>query len=82
MPQDELNSNIAHFTTHIKPVLQQIWLLTGLNNVGVRDGSLENLWGGEGGADEVQRKNSLKGKLNEKKNHLRQLTLENIHATA
>ena len=30
----------------------------------VRDGPLENLWGGAG---EVQKKNSRKGKLNEKK---------------
>ena len=30
----------------------------------VRDGPLENLWGGGG---EVQKKNSHKGKLNEKK---------------
>ena len=31
----------------------------------IRDGPLENLWGG--GAGEVQKKNSRKGKLNEKK---------------
>ena len=30
----------------------------------LRDGPLENLWGGAG---EVQKKNSRKGKLNEKK---------------
>ena len=29
--QNELNSNIARFTTHIKTVFQQIRLLTGLN---------------------------------------------------
>ena len=29
--QNELNSNVARFTTHSKPVLQQIRLLTGLN---------------------------------------------------
>ena len=29
--QNELNSDVAPFTTHIKPVLQQIRLLTGLN---------------------------------------------------
>ena len=29
--QNELNSDVARFTTHIKPVLQQIWLITGLN---------------------------------------------------
>ena len=28
---NKLNSDIARFTTHIKPVLQQIRLLTGLN---------------------------------------------------
>ena len=31
MLQNELNSDSARFTTHIKPVLQQITLLTGLN---------------------------------------------------
>ena len=31
MLQNELNSDFARFTTHIKPVLQQIRLLTGLN---------------------------------------------------
>ena len=31
MLQNELNSDVARFTTHIKPVLQQIRLLTGLN---------------------------------------------------
>ena len=29
--QNELNSDVARYTTHIKPVLQQIRLLTGLN---------------------------------------------------
>ena len=29
--QNELNGDVARFTTHIKPVLQQIRLLTGLN---------------------------------------------------
>ena len=34
----------------------------------IRDGPLENLWGGGGGgAGEVQKKYSPKGKLNEKK---------------
>ena len=46
----------------------------------LRDGPLENLWGG--GAGEVQRKYSRKAKLNEKKIHARQLTLKNIHAMA
>ena len=31
MPQNELKSNVARFTIHVKPVLQQIRLLTGLN---------------------------------------------------
>ena len=39
-----------------------------------RDGPLENLLGG-GGADEVQKKNSRKGKLNEKKINARQVIL-------
>ena len=29
--QNELNSDVARFITHIKPFLQQIRLLTGLN---------------------------------------------------
>ena len=36
MLQNELNSDVARFTTHIKPVLQQIRLLTGLNRGGTR----------------------------------------------
>ena len=35
------------------------------DTLNVRDGPLENLWGGRGG--EVQKKYSRKGKLNEKK---------------
>ena len=35
-----------------------------------------------GGAGEVQKKYSRKGKLNEKKIHARQLILKNIHAMA
>ena len=34
LPQNDLNSDVARFTTHIKPVLQQIRLLTGLNEGG------------------------------------------------
>ena len=34
LPQNELNSDVARFTTHTKPVLQQIRLLTGLNMSG------------------------------------------------
>ena len=41
---------------------------------------LENLW--RVGAGEVQKKNSGKGKLNEKNSCTRQLTLKNIHAMA
>ena len=40
----------------------------------LKDGPLENLWGGGGG--EVQKKYLRKGKLNEKKIHARQLTLK------
>ena len=47
----------------------------------LRDGPLENLSGGRG-AGEVQKKYSRTWKLNEKKNHARQLTLRNIHAIA
>ena len=32
--QNKLNSDVARFTTHIKPVLQQIRLVTGLNVIG------------------------------------------------
>ena len=42
----------------------------------VRDGLLENLWGGRA----KYKKNSRKGKLNEKKFHARQITLRNNHA--
>ena len=38
--------------------------------------------GGGGGGGKVQKEYSRKGKLNEKKNHARQLTLKNIHAMA
>ena len=45
----------------------------------LRDGPLENLWGGEAG--EVQKKYLRKGKLNEKILAC-QLILKNIHAMA
>ena len=46
----------------------------------VRDGPLENSWGREGGgAGEVQKKYSRKGKLNENKIHARQIILKKIH---
>ena len=44
--------------------------------------TVRKLMGGGGGGGEVQKKNSRKGKLNEKKIHARQLTLNNIHAMA
>ena len=37
---------------------------------------------GGGGSERSAKKYSRKRKLNEKKNHARQLTLKNIHATA
>ena len=47
----------------------------------LRDGPLENLWGGGGEAGEVQKKYLRKGKLNEKILAC-QLILKNIHAMA
>ena len=44
------------------------------NSVCLRDGQLENLWGG--GGRSTKKKYSHKGKLNEKKVHARQLTLK------
>ena len=38
--QNELKSDVPRFTTHIKPVLQKIRLLTGLNDGGKRATSL------------------------------------------
>ena len=40
--QNELYGDVAQFTTHIKPVLQQIRLLTGFNEVVKRATSLFN----------------------------------------
>ena len=45
----------------------------------LRDGPLENLWGGGGRST---KKYSRKGNLNEKKIHARQLILKNILAMA
>ena len=50
------------------------------NGLSLRDGPLENLWGGGGGGRSTKT-NSRKGKLNEKI-LARQLTLKNIHAMA
>ena len=48
----------------------------------VRDGPLEDLWGGGGeGGGRSTKKYSRKGKLNEKI-HTRRLILKNIHAMA
>ena len=47
----------------------------------LRDGPLENLWGGGGGA-KYKKIYSRKRKLNEKTNHARQLMLKNIHTLA
>ena len=73
---------IALCTTDVTNFRSLLWL----NLIRIRDGPLENIWGGrEGGGgkggSEVQKKYSRKGKLNEK-NHARQLTLKNIHAMA
>ena len=54
--------------------------LKGFVRMGLRDGPLENLWGG-GGAFEVQKK-FTQGKIEGKKILSRQLTLKNIHAMA
>ena len=43
----------------------------------IRDGPLENLWGGGG---EVKKKIFAQGKIKLKKIHARQLNLKNIHA--
>ena len=42
--QNKLNSNVACFTTHVKPVLRQIRLLTGLSLGGKSHRSLFNLF--------------------------------------
>ena len=46
----------------------------------LRDGPLENLWGGGGGRS--TKKKFAQGKIKWKKIHARQLTLKNIHAMA
>ena len=48
--------------------------------VKIRDGPLENLWGGGGGGGRSTKKNSCKGKLNEK-NSCTPIN-PNIHAMA
>ena len=44
--------------------------------------TIRKLMGVGGGAGEIQKKYSRKGKLNEKKIHARQLILKSIHAMA
>ena len=49
----------------------------------IRDGPLENLWGGGGWGDgRSTKKIFAQGKIKWKKIHARQLTPKNIHATA
>ena len=50
------------------------------NNTGLRDGALENLWGG--GRAKYTKKKFAQGKIKWKKIYARQLTLKNIHAMA
>ena len=48
-----------------------------------RDGPLENLWGvWGGGGGEIKKKNSRKGKFNERKINANQLTQKNIPVMA
>ena len=54
----------------------------GLLPVQIRDGPLENLLGGGGGPDEVQKKKFAQEKIKWKKILARQLTLKNVHAMA
>ena len=48
--------------------------------VSVRDGPLENLWGGGGEQWAKYKKIFAQGKIKWKKIHARQLILKNIHA--
>ena len=57
-------------------------MLLGMEAGNVRDGPLENLWGGGWGAKSKKYIYSRRGKLNEKKMHARHLILKNIHAMA
>ena len=59
--------------------LSNLWQVQGSRKLWLGDGPLENLWRGGGGRS--TKKNSRKGKLNEKI-LARQLTLKNIHAMA
>ena len=44
LQQKELNNNVARFTTHIKPVLQQIRLFTGFENAQQRFSTRFRMW--------------------------------------
>ena len=57
-----------------------LFLIGVLQEAPLREGPLENLWGGGGGRS--TKKIFAQGKIKWKKIHARQLTLKNIHATA
>ena len=70
-----IKSHLETREGRLQGVLRKLFLL--------RDGPLENFLGrGGGGAGEVQKKIFAQGKIKRKKIRARQLTLENIHATA
>ena len=70
-----IKSHLETREGRLQGVLRKLFLL--------RDGPLENFLGrGGGGAGEVQKKKFAQGKIKRKKIRARQLTLENIHATA
>ena len=54
-----IKSHLETREGRLQGVLRKLLLL--------RDGPLENLWGGGGGRAKYKKKNSRKGKLNEKK---------------
>ena len=68
------NMNNDRLVSHRK----DIWVAPSSQQTRVRDGPLENLWGG--GAVEVQKKYSRKWKLNEKKFLHANYSQKNIHA--
>ena len=67
-----IKSHLETREGRLQGVLRKLFLL--------RDGPLENFLGR--GAGEVQKKKFAQGKIKRKKIRARQLTLENIHATA
>ena len=68
-----IKSHLETRECRLQGVLRKLLLL--------RDGPLENLWGG-GGRAKYKKKKFAQGKIKRKKIRARQLTLENIHATA